>query len=106
MRRDNMPMILMYFRAAKKESPKIETNLPDPNGPLSKVIPSSTIAKINDKVISAIEKPVAVSRGSYFHVTAAQKYQIGRRTAEFGATNTLRYYAKNFPSLQLKEIPV
>ena len=104
-----MSGILKYFHVVKKESsstPNGETNLPDPSGPLSKVIPSSTIAKVNEKVSSVIEKPAAASRGPYFHVTAAQRYQIGKRAAEFGVTNALQYYAKNFPSLRLKETSV
>jgi len=36
-----------------------ETNLPDLSGQLSKVILSSTIAKVYGKVSSVIEKPVA-----------------------------------------------
>ena len=104
-----MSGILKYFHVVKKESsstPNGETNLPDPSGPLSKVIPSSVIAKVNEKVSSVIEKPAAASREPYFHVTAAQRYQIGKRAAEFGVTNALRYYAKNFPGLRLKETSV
>jgi len=45
-----MSGILKYFHVKKQFSTmraKNETNLPDPSGPLSKVIPSSTIAKVN-----------------------------------------------------------
>jgi len=41
------------------QEPKSETNLRDPSGPLSKGIQSSTIPKVNKKVNSVIEKPVA-----------------------------------------------
>ena len=73
------------------------------NGPLNKVIPSSTIAMANEKV-SAIDKmPGEASRKLYLHLTGAQKYQVSKRAAEFGTTNTLWYYARHFPSLPLKE---
>ena len=104
-----MSEILKYFHVKKQSltmTAKSETNLPDLSGPLSKIIPSSTIAKVNKKVSSVIEKPVAANRGPYLHVTAAQRYQVGKRAAEFGVTNTLQYYAANFPSLPLKETSV
>ena len=56
-----MSGILKYFHVKKQSSTttaESETNLPDPSGPLSKVIPSSTITKVNEKVSSVIEKPI------------------------------------------------
>ena len=82
-----------------------ETNLPGPKGPLSKVIPSSTIAKVNEKVSSVIEKLEATNRGPYLHVTAAQRYQVGRRAIKFGVTSILWcYMLEIFPVfISLKE---
>ena len=79
--------------------------LPDPNGDLSKVVPSSSIEVTNTVVRQALEK-VRGPRGPYISVTPAQKYAIGQRAAENGVTATLRYYAKRFPDLQLKETTV
>ena len=42
-------------------------------------------------------------REPYLHLTPAQRFKVGQRTSEFGVTNTLRYYAKHFPELPLKE---
>ena len=65
--------------------------LPDPNGPLSVTVPSSTIVAVNKKVSSAIERSVNKdeSQGPYLHLTPEQKYRVGKRAAEFGVTNTL-----------------
>ena len=97
--------ILKYFHIVKKPSLS-ETNLPDPNGLLSRVIPSSMIAAVNEKVCAIDKMPAAASRVPYLHLTGAQKYQVGTRATEFGTTNTLRYYARHFPSIPLKESSV
>ena len=102
---DKMSGILKYFHCIVKKSSSDETqaNLPDPSGPLSKAIPSSTFAMANEKV-SAIEgMPGAVSRKPYLHLTGAQKFKVGKRAAAFGTTNTLCYYAMHFPNIPLKE---
>ena len=52
-----MSSILKYFRRTSK--PADNEDLPDPNGPLNKQVPSSAIAKANALVCSAIEKNVA-----------------------------------------------
>jgi len=36
-------------------------------------------------------------------LTPAQKYEIGKRTAEIGTMATIRNYAKHYPDLSLKE---
>ena len=100
-----MSGILRYFHLVKEPSSSETAGLPDPNGPLSEVIPSSTIAAANEKVC-AIDKTGAASKTPYLHLTAAQKYQVGKRAAEFGTTNTIRYYARRFPGIPLKETSV
>ena len=69
------------------------------------MIPSSTIAVVNEKVNSVSKKPVTTNRGPYMHLTAVQRYIPGRQESisEFGVTNTLKYYAKNFPGLSIKK---
>ena len=57
-------------------------------------------------MICAINKTGAASKTPYLHLTAAQKYQVGKRAAEFGTTNTIRYYARRFPGIPLKETSV
>ena len=92
---------------SKSSSDQKHSDLPDPMGPLSVKIPFSTIATVNAKIVSAIERPAgAGSRGPYSHLTPEQKYCIGKRLAEFGLTSTLRHYSKAFPDLSLKETSV
>ena len=100
--------ILSYLKViSKSPSDQKHSDLPDPTGPLSEKIPSSTIATVNAKVTSAVERPAgAGSRGPYSHLTPEQKYRIGKRAAEFGVTSTLRHYSKAIPDLSLKETSV
>ena len=77
-----------YFHIIKKPSSS-ENNLPDSNGPLSRVIPSSTIAAANEKVCAIDKMPGAASREPYLHLTGVQKYQVGKGAAgltPFGIT--------------------
>ena len=104
-----MAGLLKYFKPKQRhednddeEKPK---GLPDPNGDLSKVVPSSSIEVTNAVVRQALEKEGG-PRGPYISVTPAQKYAMGQRAAENGVTATLCYYAKRFPNLQLKETTV
>ena len=89
--------ILNHFKIKAKVNYPAE--LPDPNGPLSAAVPSSTIAAVNKKVSSTMEKFASTdkSRGPYSHLTDEQKYCMGKRASEFGVTNTMRYYLKTFP---------
>ena len=69
--------ILNYFRRTSK--PADNEDLPNPNGSLSKVVPSLAIAKANALVSSEIEKRCNKERGPYLILTPAQKFEIGRR---------------------------
>ena len=102
-----MAGLLKYFKRLREENegegkPK---GLPEPNGDLSKVVPSSSIEVTNAVVRQALEKERG-PRGPYISVTPAQKYAIGQRAAENGVTAMLHYYSKRFPDLQLKETTV
>ena len=93
--------ILKYFRPIKQTP-----DLPDPNGPLSENMPSSAVSSANAKVTDVFEKQTSSIRGPYLTLTPTQKYQIGKRTAEYGTTAAIRYYQKKFPDLPLKETTV
>ena len=92
--------ILNYFKLKTKGN---HPELPDPNGPLSVTVPSSTIVAVNKKASSAIERSAKKdeSQGPYLHLTPEQKWHVGKRAAKFGVTNTLRYYNKTFPDFPL-----
>ena len=96
--------LLKFFKLVKKKP-----DLPDPDGPLSGAVPSSAISSANTKVLEAltnIEESKKCTRGPYLALTSAQKYEIGKRSAEYGITNSLRYYSKKYPYLSLKETSV
>jgi len=64
--------ILNYFLVVKKTKQSIlsnDANLPEPNGPLSKVIPSPAIATANEKVSTANNAKASATRGAYLHLT-------------------------------------
>ena len=64
--------------------------LPDPDGPLSRDIPSSSIGIANTHVCQVQQKASSDRlRGSYISLTPAQKFSIGKRAAENGVTATL-----------------
>ena len=100
--------ILTYFHLVKQKP-----DLPDPmaSGPLSKKVPPTAIASANAKVVEAIEeaevrKSASRARGNYSFLTPAQKYEVGKRAAEYGVTATIRHYGKKYPDLVLKESSV
>ena len=90
--------ILKYFKLAKPA----DDHLPDLEGTLCSKLSSSAIASANVEVCFVMA--TSNSRGPYLHLTPAQKFQIGKRASERGATNTMGYnYKKKFPDLPLKE---
>ena len=103
-----MAGLLKYFRREVEQKTVESKVLPDPNGSLSEKIPSSTIALANNMVQEILDEKATPrgKRGEYLHLTPAQKFSIGRRAAENGVTATIRYYAKAFPNLPLKETTV
>ena len=87
-----------YFSAVDKTS-----ELPDPSGPLSKVVPSSSIEAANSKVSAALKlDQEKKTRGPCGRVSVEKKAKIGRRAAEHGVASTVCYYARKFPD-PLKE---
>ena len=101
-----MAGLLKYFsvKQRKNDGDGKSNCLPDPNGELSKVVLSFSIEATNTVVHEALEK--RSPHGPYISLTPAQKYSIGKRAAENGTTAALRYYAKTFPDLPLKETTV
>ena len=100
--------LLKYFKL--KTSGK--QPLPNPNGELSAKIPSSGISSANACVGKLLDgdgprdERDSGLRGPYKILTPAQKFDIGKRAAEIGTTAAMRYYAKNYPHLDLKETSV
>ena len=103
--------ILKYFHRIewkdqeRDQADNGEIKLPDPDGNLSKVIPSKAIRAANETIQQILE-PKEVKKVHYVFLTPAQRFAVGKRAAEHGVTATLRYYAKRFPHLAPKETTV
>ena len=111
-----MAGLLKYFKRERHcDTPKKEAEirtyiLPDPNGPLSKDVSSSSI-EITNAHVQQVQQKVSSkksARGPYLSLTPAQRFSIGKRAAKNGVTATLRYYSRTFPDLspKLKEATV
>ena len=72
------------------------SKLPDPQGALSKQIPSSAISAVNSEV--AVLQPSAGAKvgGTYLKMSA-KKAEIRKRAAEPGVLATIQYYATKLP---------
>ena len=88
--------LLKYFKRETSEN----NGLPDPSGPLTKSVPSTSIAAANLNVRSIIESQNKQKRGNYGKFTPEQKAMIGKRAAEHGVVAAVRYYIKQFPNLK------
>ena len=93
--------LLKYFKYKKESIPT--DHLPDPSGDLSEVIPSSSITACNSEVTKVLDAEYSGTTKPYLKLTPAQWFEIGRKTAEIGATAAMRYYAKKYTHLQLTE---
>ena len=94
--------IYKYFKPEK--SPL----LPDPTGPLSAVVPSSTIEEANKAVKrilneEATEHDSKTARRQYDIFTAQEKARIAKCAIEVGVTKSIRKLEKHYPGRRLKE---
>ena len=107
-----MMSIRKYFKLVTEKdtvdtkTAKFLASLPDPNGDLSKLIPSSAIRAANESVRELLKEKRGARKAPYSILTPAQRYAIGKRAAEHRVTAIIRYYAKRFPHLALKETTV
>ena len=91
--------LLKYFKL------KSDSVLPNPNGPLSKLVPSSSIIAANEAVKDAISETTK-TRGPYVQFTAEEKARMGKRAAECGIASTVRYFNKIYSDREVKESSV
>ena len=78
--------------------------MPNPCGPLSARVPSSAIEAANKHVAEVLTAPA--SRGPYFKITPAQRFQVWKRAAEHGVAASIKYFEKNYPDLLLTNTTV
>ena len=84
------------------------SNLPQPEGCLATVMPSSSIMAANREVKKVLNEPAesTTRRGTYEYFTSEEKALIGKRAAEFGIRASIHYFSKKFPGRSLKESSV
>ena len=87
---------MALYRYFKQHS---NDELPDPQGPLSIEVPSTSIVSANEEVRRVVSKEPA-KRGPYAKFTAEQRAEIGKRAAEYGIVAAIRYYSKKYPDLK------
>ena len=86
--------LLRYFKASSDT-----TKLPNPRGPLSTTVPSSSIESANAEVKQVFETEESSDRwkGGYYEKFSPElRFQIGKHTAENGVAAMIRFYAKKF----------
>ena len=105
--------ILKYFHKTKRKDQgrdqerNVEIKSPDPDGDLSKTVPLKAIHAANESIEQLVESKLEeVRKARYQVLTPAQWFAVGKRVVEHGVTATIRYYAKRFPDLALKETTV
>ena len=97
--------ILKYFN----RTPAIiqEKVLPELTSSLSNVVPPKAIQLENTEVEKLKNKgPRGARSAPYLILTPVQWYKVGKRAAEHGITASLRYFAKKYPELPLKETSI
>jgi len=71
-----------------------DSQLPDPNGPLARAVPSSAISVANESVNVSLESnKKAAKRGVYQKLSAEKKAEIGKRAAVCGHGSTAYAHA-------------
>ena len=103
--------ILKYFRR--------DLTLPNPSGPLSKVVPPDGIKAANEEVRKTMKcaklavgdtrdnsNQQSLSRGPYERFTPEEKALIGKRAAECGVAAATRYCSKRYHGRLVKESSV
>ena len=101
-----MAGLLKYFKPKERDTP-----LPDPAGPLSSVMPSSSIQVANKAVKRVLDESSSSeasrpSHGQYETFSPTEKASIAKYAREVGVTKAIRKLEKNYPGRQLKESTV
>ena len=68
------------------------TKLPDPQGALTKEVPSSSISAANTEIAAVLQPSAAGAkavRGTYLRISAEKKAEIGQRAADHGMLLTV-----------------
>ena len=84
--------LLRYFKPVD--------GLPNPKGPLSSSISSQAIAAANKEVQKAVGQSSVTGkkRGPYNKFTAAQRFEIGKYSCQYGAAEAARHFSRKLGS--------
>ena len=96
---DNLWSVMTLLKFLKLDP--VKKRLPHPSGPLSTIIPSSSIAAANEEmkmIVTAGEDKK--EWGPYVKFSSEAKLIIARYAAENGITVSLRHFATRFPDLK------
>ena len=94
--------LLKYFHVILRtgESPvgssgdKTSSGLPDPTGPLSSAVPSSSIVAANEAVAHVHQAVGQKKRGPYLKISNENKAKIGKYASENGQSSAVRHFSK------------
>ena len=102
-----MARLLKYFnKLNQKKSETTDAVLPEIDGPLVNVMPSSDIQTANKAICATLlESPHGSEtnggndnetkhHGNYQFFTPKEKAALGKRAAEYGITSTIRYFVR------------
>jgi len=90
--------LLKYFK--RVNSKEEGGTLPDPAGPLSKTVPSTSIEEANKEETVALAERKDKKRLPYLIVYLEQKARISKYAADQETTNAMRHFSKDFPNLR------
>ena len=88
--------LFKYFICLKSK----DNDLPNPSGPLSEVVPSTSIEEANKEVDAQLSKSSAKRHEGYMILTPEQKARVGKYAAENGTTKAICHFAKDIPNLK------
>ena len=90
--------LFQYFKKVDGNYPG--TKLPDPQGALTKEVPSSLISAANTEIATVLQPSAAGAKavkGTYLKISAEKKAEIGQRAAEHRVLATVWYYTTKLP---------
>ena len=100
----NLFMMTGLYKYFKPTKPSSGSQLPEPDGQLSMIVPSTSIVAMNQEVSKVLptEKSASGSKqlGMYAKYTPKQKAKIGNYSILHGTSAALRYFKAEFPDLK------
>ena len=93
-------MALLKYFSLKHEQRGKRSGLPDPQGPLCKIVPSASIEEANEQVKLELKEKCGKARAPYMVATPEQKAKVGKYVVENGTTNAICIFSRKLPNLK------